>query len=79
MASAGSVASHFRDYIARGRHRPVVPAVQVDYNTWTTVSPATESNSLDLIRQFKTNLFDPHGVAFDSFTLDDGWDEKNSL
>ena len=79
VAPAGSVASEFRAYIALGRQRPVLPAVQMDYNTWTTVSPATESNSLDLIQQFKKNLFDPHGVAFDSFTLDDGWDAKDSL
>ncbi len=79
VARAGSVASQFRAYIDKGRHRPATPAVQVDYNTWTTVSPATEGNSLDLIGRFKKNLFEAHGVAFDSFTLDDGWDEKPSL
>ena len=79
VAPAGLVSSRFRAYIAQERHRPSKPEVQVDYNTWTTVSPATESNSLELIRQFKKNLFDPYGVSFDSFTLDDGWDEKNSL
>ena len=79
VAPPRAVASRFRAYIAQGRHRPALPAVQVDYNTWTTVSPATEANSLDLIGQFKRNLFEPHRVAFDSFTLDDGWDAKKSL
>lgn len=79
VTPAGQVASRFRSYIEHARGRPRQPEVQVDYNTWTTVSPATESNSLDLITQFRTNLFEPYGVKFDSFTMDDGWDEKNSL
>jgi hypothetical protein len=79
VAPAGHVAPRFRFYIEQYRGRPRQPEVQVDYNTWTTLNPATESNSLDLISQFKKNLFEPYGVSFDSFTLDDGWDEKNSL
>ena len=79
VAPAGQVARQFRSYIEHGRARPRQPEVQVDYNTWTTVTPATESNSLELIHQFRKNLFEPYGVGFDSFTLDDGWDEKNSL
>jgi hypothetical protein len=79
VAQAGRVAARFRSYIAQYRDRPRRPEVQVDYNTWTTVTPATESNSLDLISQFKKNLFEPYGVSLDSFTLDDGWDDKNSL
>ena len=79
VTPAGQVASQFRRYIEQARGRPRQPEIQVDYNTWTTVSPATESNSLELINQFKKNLFEPYGVSFDSFTLDDGWDEKKSL
>lgn len=79
VSPLGQVASRFRSYIEQGRNRFPEPRVQVDYNTWTTVSPATESNSLDLVSQFRKNLFEPYGVTFDSFTLDDGWDEKNSL
>jgi len=79
VASRDQLALRFRAYIDQGRKRPRKPEVQVDYNTWTTVSPATETNSLDLIRQFKQKLFEPYGVGFDSFTLDDGWDEKESL
>jgi hypothetical protein len=79
VAPPDQVARHFRSYIEQGRSRPRQPEVQVDYNTWTTVTPATESNSLALIRQFQQHLFEPYGVSFDSFTLDDGWDEKHSL
>jgi len=79
VAPAGQAARQFRAYIDRGRNRPRQPEVQVDYNTWTTLMSATEANSLELIHQFKQNLFEPYGVSFDSFTLDDGWDEKNSL
>jgi len=79
VSPPGEVAARFRRYIAQERLRPGRPMAQVDYNTWTTVSPATEANSLELIQQFQRNLFEAHGVAFDSFTLDDGWDEKESL
>lgn len=79
VATNGLVANRFKEYISASRPGKLLPEVQVDYNTWTTVSPATEVNSLGLIEQFKTNLFEPFGVGFDSFTLDDGWDEKNSL
>ena len=79
VTAAGEVASQFRTYIERTKGRKRFAEVQVDYNTWTTVSPATESNSLHLIQQFRTNLFDPYGVQFNSFTPDDGWDEKQSL
>ena len=79
VAPPGQAAPRFRAYIEQCRGRSRQPEVQVDYNTWTTLMPETESNSLDLIGQFKTNLYEPYGVSFDSFTLDDGWDQKNSL
>lgn len=79
VAPAGQVAARFRSYIDQGRGRELRPRVQVDYNTWTTLMPATSSNCLQLAALIRTNLWDRHGVAFDSFTPDDGWDEKNSL
>ena len=79
VAAAGHVATEFQAYINDGRGRPRQPAVQVDYNTWTTLMPATASNCVQLIGEFRRNLWEPYGVGFDSFTPDDGWDEKNSL
>ena len=79
VAPAGQVAVYFRDYIEAGRGRPRSPEVQVDYNTWTTLMPATAANCVDLAGTFRKNLWEPYGVGFDSFTPDDGWDEKNSL
>ena len=32
-----------------------------------------------LIDTFKTKLFDAHGESIDTFTIDDGWDNKDSL
>ena len=79
VAPSGEAAFWFRDYIERLRPQRRTPAVHIDYNTWTTVTPATEANSLDLISRFRACLFDAHGVGLDSFTLDDGWDKKRSL
>ncbi len=79
VAPSGETAVWFRDYIDRLRPRRLSSAVHIDYNTWTTVTPATEANSLDLVSKFRTELFDAHGVGLDSFTLDDGWDKKRSL
>jgi hypothetical protein len=45
VSPPGEVAARFRRYIAQERLRPGRPMAQVDYNTWTTVSPATEANS----------------------------------
>jgi len=41
--------------------------------------PPTEGNCLELIDLFRRKLSDPHGESFDTFTIDDGWDDKNSL
>lgn len=51
----------------------------LDFNTWTTLMPPTERNSDGLIELFHQKLFKPYGVSFESFTIDDGWDNKNSL
>lgn len=51
----------------------------VNYNTWWTLMPPTEANSLELIELFRKKLFEPHGQSIDTFTLDDGWDVDQSL
>jgi hypothetical protein len=61
---------------------PVTPSqtsLFVNYNTWWTLMPPTEKNSLELIGLFKKKLFDPYGESFDTFTLDSGWDDTDSL
>ena len=51
----------------------------VNYNTWWTLMPPSEENSLALINLFRQRLFEPYGVSVDTFTVDDGWDENDSL
>lgn len=79
VAEPGRVARRFRQYIETiqdpGNRMPLF----VNYNTWWTLMPPTEENCLALIDVFKKNLFDPHGESIDTFTIDDGWDNKDSL
>ena len=69
----------FIDYITL--HRPQPTGLHVNYNTWWT-SPYptyTEADILMLMQQFKDNLTTPYGVSIDSFTIDDGWANKQSI
>jgi hypothetical protein len=79
VGEPAQVASRFQTYIQRSRGRPIPRMVQIDYNTWTTLMPATSSNCVQLIDVFRKNLFEPYHAYFDSFTPDDGWDNKQSL
>lgn len=56
------------------------------YNSWwelnidrnnhsNPVDNLKESQVLDVVRQWKTNLFDKYGVGIQAFVIDDGWDE----
>lgn len=51
----------------------------INYNTWMTLMPPTEENSLELISLFNEKLFTPYDAYFDTYTIDDGWDDKKSL
>ena len=85
VGEPGRVARRFQKYVETFRDHPPdgarAPATSlfVNYNTWWTLMPPTEKNCLELIDLFKRKLFDPYGESIDTFTLDDGWDVKNSL
>jgi len=79
VAEPGRVAQRFQDYIASIQATPKEQRLFVNYNTWWTLMPPTEKNCVELIRLFKEKLFDPHGESFDTFTIDDGWDKKETL
>ncbi|HUT37514.1 MAG TPA: NPCBM/NEW2 domain-containing protein [Planctomycetota bacterium] len=79
VAEQGRVAQRFQDYIATIQATPKEQRLFVNYNTWWTLMPPTEKNCVELIRLFKEKLFDPHGESFDTFTIDDGWDRKETL
>ena len=79
VAEPHRVARRFRRYVETFRVTPKRTALFVNYNTWWTLMPPTEKNCLALIDLFRRNLFEPHGESFDTFTIDDGWDDKKSL
>jgi hypothetical protein len=79
VAQPGRVAERFQQYVDGFRVTPEETALFVNYNTWWTLMPPTEKNCLELVELFKQKLFEPHGESVDTFTLDDGWDDKNSL
>lgn len=79
VAEPGRVAKRFQQYVEGFRVTPKPTALFVNYNTWWTLMPPTEQNSRELIELFKQKLFDPYGESIDTFTLDEGWDDKNSL
>lgn len=79
VAEPGRVARRFQDYVGTFQSTPPDCRLFVNYNTWWTLMPPTERNCLELIGLFKEKLFDPHGESFDTFTIDDGWDKKDTL
>jgi hypothetical protein len=78
VAEPGQAARRFQRYVGTLSQRGQQPLF-VNYNTWWTLMPPTEKNSLDLVDLFKRKLFEPYGESIDTFTLDDGWDINDSL
>jgi hypothetical protein len=79
VAEAGAVARRFQEYVSGFQATPAGTDLFVNYNTWWTLMPPTEENCLALIRLFREKLYEPFGESFDTFTIDDGWDNKDSL
>jgi sugar phosphate isomerase/epimerase len=79
VSEPGRVAQRFQQYVESFRVTPEKTALFVNYNTWWTLMPPTEKNCLELVDLFRRKLFEPYGESVDTFTLDDGWDDKNSL
>jgi hypothetical protein len=79
VAEAGRVASRFRQYVESFQATPKNRNLFVNYNTWWTLMPPDEKSCLALIELFRQKLFAPYGESFDTFTIDDGWDNKDSI
>jgi hypothetical protein len=79
VAEPAGVVRRFRQYVETFQATPKETSIFVNYNTWWTLMPPTEKNCLALIEQWRRELFEPYGESFDTFTIDDGWDDKNSL
>jgi len=76
VATPGKEKKAFLDYITL--HRPQPTSLHINYNSWWSAA-ATESGTLSTMQQFKSNLTDPYGVAFDTFTIDHGWSNTQSI
>ena len=78
-ADPGKEQKAFADYITSHRVGPT--GLHIDYNSWYTAPypKYTDSDILALMQTFKDNLTTPYGVSFDSFTIDDGWANKQSI
>jgi len=79
VAEPGRVARRFQQYVETFQVTPKDMHLFVNYNTWWTLMPPTETNCIELIELFKRKLFDPYGESFDTFTIDEGWDNKESI
>ena len=67
-------------YLNEERARPYFPLF--NYNTWYDIgyfSRYSEKDVLDTVRIFGEELVQKRGVVMDSFLLDDGWDNTETL
>ncbi len=80
LSSSGKEVKDFKSYIKS--HSIAGDELHVNYNSWwthTNANPYTENDVLNLMETFKQNLFEPYGVALDTFCLDLGWSEPQSI
>ncbi|MBI4581240.1 MAG: hypothetical protein HY718_16175, partial [Planctomycetes bacterium] len=74
----GRVREGFERYVAS--FRPLTDRVHFNYNSWwTSPVPFGEADILGLIRTFDEKLHRPHGVSFDTFTIDLGWSDPQGI
>jgi hypothetical protein len=68
----------FKQYISKNRPEP--NSLYFNYNSWWTTSWAfSQEDILNLLEIFENNLYRPYKIAPDSFALDLGWSEPNSI
>jgi hypothetical protein len=76
----GQLRRDFLAYLERERAHPY--RTFLHYNSWYDLgyfTPYGETDALDRIHAFGTELHDQRGVTLDSFLFDDGWDNHASL
>ena len=77
-APKGQEKRAFQHYL--GLHRPAPQGLHINYNSWwTSPVPYTEQDILKLIDIFEQKLAKPYGTSFDSFCIDMGWSDPQSL
>lgn len=67
-------------YINKERARAYAPFL--NYNTWYDIgyfTPYDEKAAMETVRLFGEELVKKRGVQMDSFLMDDGWDDTNTM
>jgi len=79
VATDGAVRRAFLDYISQIRAGKV--RFTTVFNTWYDMQrdTLTEANCLERMATLRRKLLDPFNIRLDSFVLDDGWDDRNSV
>jgi hypothetical protein len=77
----GQLRRGFLDYVERERAHPYRPFLH--YNSWYDIAwdnrKFNESESINAIESFGRELVQKRSVRMDSFLLDDGWDDNQTL
>ncbi len=80
VSPPGQMRRGFLNYVERERAHPY--RTFLHYNSWYDIGfgkPYDAAAVLDVINAFGTELVRQRNVKFDSFLLDDGWDNTHSL
>ncbi len=81
FCDAGQLRRTFQvDYINNERSRPYSP--YLNYNTWYDIGYFTrydEKQALDTVKLIGEELVKKRGVVMDSFMMDDGWDDVETM
>ncbi|MBN2650741.1 MAG: hypothetical protein JXR63_00035 [Spirochaetales bacterium] len=71
----------FQHYLQRRRARPYKQFLH--YNSWYDIAwyerPFSDKECIDVIKAWQEKFIIPYGIKFDSFALDDGWDDYDNL
>ncbi|MHB1457153.1 MAG: NPCBM/NEW2 domain-containing protein [Armatimonadota bacterium] len=78
IAEPGNEQRAFERYLI-SKSKPI-SKLHVNYNSWwTTLVPFTEAEVLKIADSFATNLHDKYNVDIDSFCIDLGWSNPQSI
>jgi len=78
MTQIGKEKDAFLKYISS--HRPEPRNFHLNYCSWWSAPMVyTEKDMVNLMNEFKEKLFKPYGVSFDTFAIDMGWSDPNTI
>lgn len=78
IAPKGEEIRAFENYIEM--HRPKPQGLHINYNSWwTSPVPFSEKDIIDLMGSFETNMHKPYMASFDTFCIDMGWSNPDSI